>query len=513
MESEDSRKDKPAPSGRGWRLAFRANVLISMALAVALAVLANVLLDMLPPVRWNVSSGLSYFRLSDKTVGLLRSLDQDVEVVSFFNPRHEFHMDVRTLLREYEAESALGGGGRLKVRFVDPHRDVARTRELKQRYSLAAADMVVFEAGGRTKYVSARDIVEQKKTVDLARHMAGESGAVRTVTLFLGEQAFSSAIQNVIQQEPPVVYFLTGHGEGDSADFSEQAGYGNIARTMRRDNMEVKPLDMGRHGGIPEDASALIVAGPTRRLARAEADVIADWLQKSGRLFLLQDPWTRSGLEELLSVWGVRLDADEVVDPGGTITGRELIFQFAPTHEITRPLQNMVGVFYGARSVEPLPGHDAVREDVQADKARVTILARTTEKAWAERDPKQTPPRYDADIDRPGPVSLAVAVEKGPVKDMGGAIDPTRIVVFGDSFFASNPALAAGAGGNEDLFMSAVNWLVDQEALMAVAPKIPGRIELGMTRRRMRTAFFVTVFAGPAVAAMIGLTVWWRRRR
>ena len=214
-----------------------------------------------------------------------------------------------------------------------------------------------------------------------------------------------------------------------------------------------------------------------------------------------------------MSAWGVQLDADAVVDPAGTITGRELIFQPVLSHDITRPLHNMVGIFYGARSVEPIPGHDALREDVQADKARVTILARTSEKAWAERDPKQIPPRYDADIDRPGPISLAVAVEKGPVKDMGGVIDPTRIVVFGDSFFASNPALAVGAGGNEDLFMSAVNWLVDRETLMAVAPKIAGRIELGMTRQRMRTAFFVTVFAGPALAAMIGLAVWWRRRR
>ncbi len=513
MDAEDTPSVTPTPHGRAWRLAFRANALVSMALAALLAVLANVLLDLLPPLRGNVSSAHGYYRLSDKTLALLHGLEQEVEVVSLFNPRHDFYADVRTLLREYEYESRRGGQGRLAVRFVDPHRDVARTREMKQRYSLATADMVVFDAGGRVKYVSAQDIVEEQRTVDVGRHMAGAPGAVQTATLFHGEQAFSSAIQNVSQKTRPVVYALTGHGEADIADYSEQAGYGGIARIMRRDNMEVRPLDMGRHGGIPEDASVLLVAGPTRHLAREEVDIIGQWLNRSGRLFLLLDPWTRTGLEDLMATWGVRLDMDAVQDPARTLTGRELVFRPLPTHDIGRPLRNIGCIFYGARSVEPLPAHDALQEDVQADKARVYVLARTSEKAWAERDPAQKPPRYDADTDRPGPIGLAAAVEKGPVTDTSGDLSPTRIVVFGDSVFVSNPALAVGAGGNVDLFMSALNWLADREELMALAPKIPERIELGMTRDRMRQAFLIVVFAAPTLVALIGGAVWWRRRR
>jgi ABC-type uncharacterized transport system involved in gliding motility auxiliary subunit len=506
--------DIPAPIARGrfWRLCARFHAAFSMLLAVALAVLANVLLDMLPPLRRDISDARSYYRLSEKTRKLLGSLDRDVEAVSFFGREQAFHADVRTLLREYEHESARNGHGRFTVRFADPNRDLAEARELKRRFSLAAENMVVFASGRQVKYVSAKDIFDEKKVMR-------ESGAVRSVPLFLGEQAFSSALQSVVRDKVPIVYFLVGHGEGDIADYSRQSGYGALARILRRDNLEVRTLDMGRHGGVPEDASLVIVAGPTRHLAGAEGNAINEWLRRRGRLLLLLHPWIQTGLEELLADWGLRLEADSVYDPSGTITGRELIFAPLPVHEITRPLARFHCVFYGARSVEPLPGHDALAHKVHADKARVTVLARTSERGWAERDPQQTPPRYDADTDRPGPVSLAAAAEKGPVEGMAGEMAPTRIVVFGDALFVSNPALAgpsddgAGSGGNVDLFMNAVHWLTGEESLIAIAPKVAQTIELGMTRERRNLAFAATVLGTPLLVALVGLLAWWRRRR
>ena len=45
----------------------------------------------------------------------------------------------------------------------------------------------------------------------------------------------------------------------------EQAGYSGIARIMRRDNMDVRPLLLAEHGGVPEDCAAIVIAGPDRR--------------------------------------------------------------------------------------------------------------------------------------------------------------------------------------------------------------------------------------------------------
>jgi ABC-type uncharacterized transport system involved in gliding motility auxiliary subunit len=84
------------------------------------------------------------------------------------------------------------------------------------------------------------------------------------------------------------------------------------------------------------------------------------------------------------------------------------------------------------------------------------------------------------------------------------------MVVFGDSDFVSNGALA---GGNQDLFMSALNWLIDREVLMAIAPKPLEEVKLELTRRQLSRLFWINVVGLPFVAVLAGLLVWfWRRK-
>jgi len=61
--------------------------------------------------------------------------------------------------------------------------------------------------------------------------------------------------------------------------------------------------------------------------------------------------------------------------------------------------------------------------------------------------------------------------------------------------------------------MNALNWLLEREALLAVAPKLPGELRLDLDQRGIRLAFAVVVLAAPALATVMGLLVWLRRRR
>jgi hypothetical protein len=140
------------------------------------------------------------------------------------------------------------------------------------------------------------------------------------------------------------------------------------------------------------------------------------------------------------------------------------------------------------------------------------MLASSGEKSWAERDSRETPAKFDPKTDRQGPISLAVAVEKGVVSGIEVEIKPTRMVVIGDTDFVSNLALEGAVGGNIDFFLSAANWLVDRGALMGIGPKSPEKLTPGMTRAQKRAAFFLIVLAGPILAAAGGIFVWWRRR-
>jgi ABC-type uncharacterized transport system involved in gliding motility auxiliary subunit len=433
------------------------------------------------------------YKLSSKTIGLLESLDKPIDVTLSFQTENVLYDDVANLLREYQFHSP-----RLNIHRVDPDRELAKTEELKSKYADLEPNVVIFDCEGRTKYVRENDIA----TIDA-------SSGIERIVSFKGEQAFSSAIQGVVQKTVPVVYFLTGHGERDITDFDRRTGFSRAGQLVERDNIAVKPLLLSTEKQIPADCSALIVAGASQSMSQAEADLIAVWLRRSGRLMVLTDAGQTSGLEKLLQEWGVLLRNDVVYDPDFSLQGQDIYVAAYGKHPITEKLSNIAAVLYRPRSVEP----DYTQlKATAADRPRVTPLALSSKKSWSETQLDQMPPKYDVGTnDRPGPISLAVAVEKG---DTSGLLDiqirPARLVVFGDSDFISNSAIT---GANQSLFMSALSWLLDREQLMAVAPKEIDDTRLKLTSEKVRTLFWSTIGVIPALAALFGTALWFRRRK
>lgn len=499
----DKLADRSIWRHRGRRLATGLNVTVSLVLAFAVLVLVNYL-GRRTVYRWDISSD-AYYKLSDKTRGLLGGLDETVTVVAFFQRSHELYEDVRNLLKEYEyAVAGMERPVRLGIEMIDPDRELSRTRELARQYEVEKPNVIVFQCEGRTQYVEAKDLADYHYSLE------GQQSVRRQKVGFRGEQVFSSAIQSVAQTTRPIVYFLTGHGEGSIEDFSKLNGFSGIGRVMRRDNIEVRPLLPAATHGVPADAAALVIAGPKRALSEAEVDMIADYLDHRGRVLAMLEPTVRTGLDPLLADWGVVLANDVVV--GMTLTGRDLIVKDYGKHPVTRHLRNMTTMFYLPRSVEPAPGTGR-ESDTPVDKPKVQVLARATGDAWAEYDLRERPARFDPDVDRRAPVSIAVAVERGPVSGIDVEIKPTRIVVIGDAEFVSNGALESGVGGNPDFFMSAVNWLVERESLLAIAPREPGKLQTDMGQRQWRLVALVTLAGIPLGVCVVGFLVWLARRR
>lgn len=475
---------------RRHRLLISLNSGAALLLAAAITLMINYL-SFRHYHREDWSSSQRY-ALSSKTTSLLDSLKTPVDITVFFQPGNVLYEDIHNLLREYQFH-----GATLNIQWVDPDRDIAQTEELAIKYQVTEPNVVVFDYAGRSKYVRADEIA----VID------GSSGIER-IKAFRGEQAFSSAIQAVVQEAVPVVCFLTGHGERDISSFDRRTGFSGAAQLIERDNSEVRPLLLSTEKQIPSDCAALIIAGASQSMSSPEADIISSWLRRSGRLMVLADAGQTSGLEPLLREWGVLLRNDTVLDPERTLTGREVFAAAYTVHPITARLGTSAAIFHLPRSVEP----DTTLSNIAADRPQVTSLVLSSKSGWSETQPEQMPAKYDKETDdRPGPVSLAVAVEKGGTAGpLDMQIPPSRIVVFGDSGFVSNSGLT---GGDTSLFMSALNWLIDREELMAIPPKETNDTRLKLIRSQTRTLFWSTVGAIPAAAALLGGLLWFRRRK
>ncbi len=479
---------------RGWRLLFGLNTLAATLLLGLLLLMANYL-SYRHFARWDLSR-TRFYSLSAKTQQLLAGLTNRVDVIAFLAADNPLYRDIQSLLKEYRYHTR-----QLHVEWVDPLRNLARAEDLAGQYEVDKPNAVIFAAQGRKKIVTMDDMADYAvNPVDPAQ------GSM--LKAFKGEQAFSSAIHAVTQDRQPIVYTLRGHGEEDLDDHDPRTGYSILGREMRHDNIEIRPFQFGEQAAIPKDCDLLLLLAPAKKFSQEELSRIDQYLEQNGRLLALIDSFSETGLEPLLEKWGLRLGQDMVLDKTRTLSGHEIFITRFEPHPITDRLRGITSILYMPRSVEPL----ALPEDAAnpADRPRAWPLAVTSPQGWAESDIQATAFDFDPARDRPGPVTLAAAAERGPIQGMDVRLRPTRLVVVGDSGFVSNAAMT---GGDLDLFMSALNWLLERQSLMAIAPKPLEVIKLMMDTVELRAIFALAAGGIPLLVGLAGLLVWARRRR
>jgi len=322
----------------------------------------------------------------------------------------------------------------------------------------------------------------------------------------------------VTQDRPQRAFFLTGCGEHEIGDFREYSGYAAIARALRRDAITVRELRTDGLSRVPDDCDVLIIQGPDRRLGTSIIAAIEDYLGRNGRLMVLLDAGTSTGLETLLERHGVIFNDDRIVSPPASSAimnmvsphnggGSMLEVTSYARHPITRRMEGVVTMFYHPRSL--MLTTMATNDAASGKRYQVAALASSRPGSWGESDAGQQPPRFDVDRDRPGPLPIAVAIEQGPPPGINAGINPMRVVAIGDSGFAANGCLS---GGNQDLFLGAVHWLLRQETLIGAAPRQAPIMRLTLDSRRQMMALLLIVGAIPGAVLAIGLIVGASRR-
>lgn len=440
------------------------------------------------------------YSLSSTTEKLVRGLAKPVRVTVFMDRDSRLWAPVTELLSRYRALSP-----RIEVEYLDPRRNPARAQAAAQELGGLREGTVVFRSGDRKKYV------EEDKMAEYDFSGGPMGGGAQELKAFKGEEAFTSAILAVAEDRSARVYFATGHGEGSIDSGERGRGFAEAKQMLERDNLTVAAWESLGKDAVPADANALVVAGPRTALLAPEAAAIARYLAGGGGVLLLLDPVIPTpgappadfGLGGLLAGNGIRLGADIVVDPANALplVGAETVFANRyGNHPIVRVLaaEGLPVILPLARSVSK---GDAA--------ASVTTLVETSPDGWGETSLSNLESelaRGDADV--PGPVSLAVAV--GSAEGAPAAAGKGRLVVVGNSRFAASGSL--GSAGNANLFLNAIHWLTGAEKRIGIAPKTPEQASLSLTQAEVRRIGLLSIVGMPALAVLVGIAVWYRRR-
>lgn len=441
------------------------------------------------------------YSLSEKTRKILGELKKPVRVTVFMTPRARLYSEVRELLTRYQAASP-----KLEIEYLDPERNRARAESLVRELGVRA-ETVVFRSGDRKKYV------EDDKLADFDYSAMGTGGAP-TVKAFKGEEAFTSAILAVTEEKTTRVAFSKGHGEASLDSGERGKGYADAKQLLEHDNLTVSTWDALGKDAIPADADVLIVAGPRTAFLEPEAGALQKHLANGGRVMLLLDPVLPGagapppdfGLRATLDAYGIKLGDDLVVDPANALpmVGAETVLANRyGSHPIVRSL-----------SSEALPlilplARSVTKAEKPPDGVSETMLVETSPEGWGETNLKQLESGIKKEpSDTQGPVSLAIAV--GPADEKKADSKAPRLVIVGNSRFATNGTLTTGANGI--FFANAVHWLAGSEKQIGIAPKTPEQASVSLTDAQVRRIAIASILGMPGLAVLLGLWVWYKRR-
>lgn len=415
------------------------------------------------------------FSLAEQTRKVLKHLDREVKVIGFFKSGDEFQ--ARELLTEYTHFSPKFG-----FEFVDPDKKPG----LAKSYQVNAYGTFVVLAGTKQEKI-------QKTT----------------------EEDLTNALIKVSRESSKKVYFTTGHGEKDYAD-TGKSGLSTVKEALANENYGIDKILLAEQDSIPSDCTVLIVAGPKSDLFTKERDQIEKYLKKGGKVLFMLDPETPDGYADLVQKWGFKIGKDIVVDASGI--GQ--LFGAGPTipivsqyeqHALTKDFQVMT--FYPeARSVSKM---EAVPSGITFSE-----VAKTSQRSWGETSALTNDKiAFDEGKDLRGPVNIVATAEKDaeiqPSNaedkfDLGNAKIKTRLVVFGDSDFATNGY--SKVQGNGDIFLNSVNWLAEEEDLISVRARDPEDRRLNLTQKQSRLFLFLGVILLPVLIFGTGIVVYNKRK-
>jgi hypothetical protein len=449
------------------------------------------------------------YALSPETQSYLHQLTQPVRIVVTFDQSSESTeyansaLDVDNLLSEYVFATRANDVG--KISFE--HLDVYEQRREAEQLGIDQVGEILVICGEKHRVLRLPDLYEIKN---------------KRRTAFQGEQAFTAAILDVSSAGQKKIYFLSGHGEQRPDDVDPVRGLSLLGDELRQRNFDVKLLDLTVTTKIPEDAALLIAAGPQGAFDRSEQEQLRQFLStRAGRLILLVDPGQPFGLDSLLADWGIVADDDVICDTGAkNITDDgDLIIWAYNSHPVTQILiNNNLHLRLGlARTVRADPSH------ILDDSLTVTILASTSPTAWGYRDYHRPGlPTFNPGLDIKGTpqtkncLGVIAASERVSARGASGEALPLsvrggRLIVCGTSELATNNRLVNE--GNQNLMLAAINWATDRDTQLAIPARPIARYQISLSSLSLAKLRLGLLLLPPVVAALLGLLVYWTRRR
>ena len=400
--------------------------------------------------------------LEPDSIEVLKQMNGPVDITVYATEQDARLGDIRKIIRDF-----LSLYQRYKpdihLVFVDPEKEAEKARAAQIRFN---GEMVI-EYAGRSEHLTK-----------------------------INEQIVTSTLLRLAHTRDQTLMYLDGHGErklDGIANFDLGSVFG---AKLKQGGFHLASLNLALAQDVPNNVSVLVITQPQLDLLPGEVDKLLRYVDHGGNLLWLVDAEPLHGLERLAEKLDLQLPPGIVIDPAAIEMNAPANWSLGanyPPHAITRNF-NLTTAFPSAR---PLLWNE--NPDWQHHP-----LVEAAARGWVSRDVPKGKPVFDKRHDTPGPVVIAMALQRS-INDR-----EQRIVVVGNGAFLSNSF--AGNGGNVDLGMNMVNWLAGEEHLITqhLRPAKDSKLELSTMQLRLISIGFLLGL--PLLLAGVGIYIWRKRR-
>lgn len=418
------------------------------------------------------------FSLSDETKSVVNTVQSDLKIYTLFQTGSSEAIigRVNQIIDKYTQSSS---------RISVENRDLYLHPDFAKKYASENVNVninsIIVESGDKFRVISYEDYYNSNGQLSL-------------------ESALTSAIQYVNMEVAPTIYFVTGHGEPNSSNFTslqDQLTLGNYT------SKSVNLLD----SEIPADCTALIITPVDRDYSQAEAEKILNYLNNDGRAFMLLGGIDTANTPNLISIaesYGVTLENGYVYE-GNESSYMMYPYAVLPTlqeHEINN---NLIAKDYHTIAVA---SQSVKNTTLQKQGLVIEPLFTTSNKAYIKTAGNESANKETGDIE--GPFNITVAVTDSTYTDRERT---TKLIVSGCSYYFIDPNTDSMVNdANSTFVVNAINWLNDNSDNIYIAPKSlqnPSIVVDSASASRIKIISWLVL---PGILFIAGFIVWITRR-
>lgn len=228
------------------------------------------------------------YSLSDKSKEKVKQIEQEIQIYLF---GYTEESSLYNLINQYTAVNS-----KITVEAV-----TATSRpDLATLYGVDSDDQtgVVIQGTSQYKVLSENDFYTPDTTT-------GE-------TIDLTEQKLTNSMIDIVTEDKPQIYFLTGHDE-----YSISTYLYSIGVYLQNEVNDVYELDLLTKS-IPEDCDVIVIATPQKDFSEYETELLIEYINNGGDLLWLNDPDLAEteypNIQKILDLYGVSFGRGIIIE-------------------------------------------------------------------------------------------------------------------------------------------------------------------------------------------------------